>query len=540
MHRTLEHALRRTRLLTAALVVALATPAGAAQERLPDMGSSAGELLTPYQQAQYGQMMLAQLRHYDYVLDDPLVDEWLAALGSRLGANSDTPDQPYTFFMLRERQVNAFATLGGYIGINSGLVLAAEREDEVAGVLAHEIAHVSQQHVLRGVERAQRDQMPVLLAMLGAIVAAQAAGGSSSGQATQAAMVAVMGLSQQARINYTRSNEHEADRVGIQTLARSGYDPHAMADFFGTMQALSRVNAAGAYEFPDYLRTHPVTTTRISEAKDRARQLAAGSPVITSGPFGSGNPLLPAGLEVVPRPRAADADGPASNGTGRFALARERLRVLTAETPGQAIREYEQMKAAGGLDDAARYGLALARLRSSQPGEAVGILEELLAGNPRDIWIELALAEALARAGKAAESDRHFQSLSRRAPNNRAVALGWAEALIARDTPEDGRRAQALLRPMSTGAAESLAFQRTFARASEIAGDPVRAGEAWAEAALLGGRAEQALVQLNTLKQRPDLDYYSRERIEARIARITPLVLELHRQGIRDEVLDRR
>ena len=121
-----------------------------------------------------------------------------------------------------------------------------------------------------------------------------------------------------------------------------------------------------------------------------------------------------------------------------------------------------------------------------------------------------------------------------------SVALGWAEALIARDTPEDGRRAQALLRPMATGAAESLAFQRTFARASEVAGDPVRAGEAWAEAALLGGRAEQALVQLNTLKRREDLDYYARERIEARIARITPLVLELHRQGIRDEVLDRR
>lgn len=532
--------MRRTRLLTAALVVALAAPAGVAQERLPDMGSSAGELLTPHQQAQYGQMMLAQLRHYDYVLDDPLVDEWLSALGGRLGANSDTPDQSYTFFMLRERQVNAFATLGGYIGVNSGLVLAAEREDEVAGVLAHEIAHVSQQHVLRGVERAQRDQMPILLAMLGAIVAAQAAGGSSSGEATQAAMVAAMGLSQQARINYTRSNEHEADRVGIRTLARSGYDPHAMADFFGTMQTLSRVNAAGAYEFPDYLRTHPVTTTRISEAKSRAEQLADRAPVFTSGPFGSGNPLLPAGLGVVPRPGAADADRAASSGTGRFELARERLRVLTAETPREAIREYEQMEAAGPLDDAARYGLALALLRSSQPGEAVGILEELLAGNPRDIWIELALAEALARAGKAAEADRHFQALSRRAPNNRAVALGWAEALIARDTPEDGRRAQALLRPMATGAAESLAFQRTFARASEVAGDPVRAGEAWAEAALLGGRAEQALVQLNTLKRREDLDYYARERIEARIARITPLVLELHRQGIRDEVLDRR
>ena len=530
--------MRRTCLLTAALTLALALPAALAQDRLPDMGSSAGKLLTPHQQTQYGQMMLAQLRHYDYILDDPLVDEWLASLGGRLGANSDTPRQSFTFFMLKERQVNAFATLGGYIGVNSGLVLAAEREDEVAGVLAHEIAHVSQQHVLRAVERAQRDQVPIMLAMLGAIVAAQAAGGSSSGEATQAAMVAAMGLSQQARINYTRSNEHEADRVGIRTLSRSGYDPHAMADFFGTMQALSRVNAAGAYEFPDYLRTHPVTTTRISEAKARAEQLGGGqSPVFSGGPVGRGNPLLPAGLEVV---AGAGSSRDRSAGTGRFELARERLRVLTAETPRQAIREYEQMKSAGPLDEAARYGLALARLRSSQPGEAVGMLEALLEARPRDLWIELTLAEALSRAGRHPQADRHFQALSRRAPANRAVALGWAEALIARDTVEDGRRAQALLRPMATGAADSLAFQRTFARASEIAGDPIRAGEAWAEAALLGGRAEQALVQLNTLKQHPDVDYYARERIEARIAHITPLVLELHRQGIRDEVLERR
>lgn len=526
--------MHRTCLLTAALMLGLAAPLATAQDRLPDIGSSAGELLTPHQQGEYGQMMLAQLRHYDYVLEDPLIQEWLSALGGRLGAHSDTPRQSFTFFMLRERQVNAFATLGGYIGVNAGLVLAAEREDEVAGVLAHEIAHVTQQHVLRGVERAQRDQMPILLAMLGAIAAAQAAGGSSSGEATQAVLATAMGLAQQAQINYTRSNEHEADRVGISTLARAGYDPHAMADFFGTMQALSRVNAAGAYEFPDYLRTHPVTTTRISEAKARAERMGGGSPVFSSGPFGRGNPLLPAGLEVVGP--AADRSG----GTGRFALARERLRVLTAETPQQAIREYEQMKATGPLDDARRYGFALALLESSRPGQAVALLEDLLEDHPRDLWVELALASALARSGEHQAADRHFQLLSRRVPTNRAVALGWADALIARNRQSDGRRAQALLRPLLAGAATDPEFQRTFARACEVAGDPVRAGEAWAEAAFLSGRAEQALVQLNTLKNRSDVDYYARERIEARIARITPVVLELQRQGIRDPALERR
>src|SRR5690606_5540324 len=148
----------------------LAPPAPAQDGlRLPDIGSSAGELLTPARQEEYGGMMLRELRNYGYLLDDPLVDDWLESLGHRLGAHSDRPDQRYTLLTLRHRQVNAFATPGGNIGGNAGLVLTAEREDEVAAVLAHEMAHVTQQHVLRGVERAQRDQVPILLGMIAAV-----------------------------------------------------------------------------------------------------------------------------------------------------------------------------------------------------------------------------------------------------------------------------------------------------------------------------------------------------------------------------------
>ena len=189
--------------------------------------------------------------------------------------------------MMRDRQINAFATLGGYIGMNAGLVLTADREDEVAAVLSHEIAHVTQQHVLRGVERAQRDQVPILLGMLGAIVLAQAAGGSSSGDASQAAIASAMGLMQQRQIDYTRSNEHEADRLGIQSLARTGYDPMAIADFFGKLQQRSRANGASYYgtEAPEFLMTHPVTITRISEAKDRARLIAGNAPSTLAAPM---------------------------------------------------------------------------------------------------------------------------------------------------------------------------------------------------------------------------------------------------------------
>ncbi|MBP6216866.1 MAG: M48 family metalloprotease, partial [Luteimonas sp.] len=274
----------RAALLTTLLVLLVASLHAPAQEnRLPDIGSSAGTVLAPAQQAEYGRMLLAQLRHYGYVLEDPLVEGWLQTTGNRLGAVSDDPEQKFTFFMMKDRSINAFATLGGYIGMNAGLVLAAEKEDEVAAVLGHEIAHVTQAHVLRSVERAQRDSIPILLAMLGAIAVAQSAGGNSSDDAAMAAIASAQGLMAQRQINYTRSNESEADRIGIRTLSRSGYEPEAMASMFERMQAVSRTNQGGERErLPDYLKTHPVTTTRVSEAKDRARQLAANTVTGTS------------------------------------------------------------------------------------------------------------------------------------------------------------------------------------------------------------------------------------------------------------------
>ncbi|EKQ59914.1 Zn-dependent protease [Xanthomonas citri pv. malvacearum str. GSPB2388] len=333
--------------------------------------------------------MLAELRNYDYVLDDPLITDWLQTMGTRLGANSDQPQQPFTFFMLRDRQINAFATLGGYIAVNAGLVLTAEREDEVAAVLSHEIAHVTQQHVLRGVERAQRDQIPILLGMLAAVVAAQQAGGNSKGDATMATITSAMGLMQQRQIDYTRSNESEADRLGIRTLARSGYDVDAMAGFFERMSVAMRANEGG-YSAPDFLQTHPVTVTRISEAKSRAEQMKKNTVVLTTSVPGgtrqervdpadpslseplsrNGNALLPYALRlpVDALSRGADQQG--------FDWAKERLRVLSAATPDAAIREYENLRrsAKQGLSDPQRYGLALA----DQP--ARGTSGQLMAG----------------------------------------------------------------------------------------------------------------------------------------------------------------
>jgi predicted Zn-dependent protease len=252
----------------------------------------------------------------------------------------------------------------------------------------------------------------------------------------------------------------------------------------------------------------------------------------TPAAFGrSDNPLLPGNLSI-----QASAGGD----DGQFAWAQERLRALSADTPAQAIREYEQMGRAGALTDAQRYGLAVAQIRAGKGPAAAGELASLLAEHPGNLWLEVALAQAGAHGNDRAASDARFDALVARLPNNLGVARSYASMLNERGTPDAGRRAQAVLRPLLNANADDPGLQAEFARASDLAGDPIRAGEAWAEAAYLNGRPERALLQLNTLKKRPDLDYYARARIEARIAAITPVVLELQRQGIHDEVLHRQ
>ena len=548
----------RILLLAAAVTLALAAPLSSAQEsKLPDIGSSAGELLTPARQAEYGGMMLRELRNYGYLVDDPLIDEWLQGMGTRLGSNSAQPQQKFTFFMLKDRQINAFATLGGYIGMNAGLVLTAQREDEVAAVLSHEISHVTQQHVLRSVEKAQRDQIPILLGMLAAVIAAQQAGGNSSSDATMAAITSGMGLMQQLQINFTRSNESEADRLGIRTLSRSGYDVDAMAGFFERMSAAMRSNEGG-YTTPDFLRTHPVNVTRISEAKARAEQMKKDTVLLTTTtPAGShqervnpsapvadplsagGNPLLPGSLQLslpaLDLPRGA---------SGQFDWARERLRVLSAPTPAELVREYQDLRRnqKDGLSQAQRYGVAIAQLREGggAVSQALQELQQLHAQYPDNLWVSLALGEAESRSGRVAEANRRFDTLLQRLPQNRPVALTYAQVLNEQGGAEAGKRAQAMLRPLLARAGDDPVFQRTFARACELAGDTTRASEAHADAAYLNGRPEQALLQFQALLKQPQLDYVTRARVDARIEAIMPTVLEIRRLGQRDPDMQRR
>ncbi|HMB57746.1 MAG TPA: M48 family metalloprotease [Arenimonas sp.] len=494
------------------------------------MGSSAGTLLTPQEESEYGAYTLYQLRRYGYVTEDPLIDSWLDTMGHRLAAVSDRPQQQFTFFMMGDRSINAFATLGGYVGVNAGLVLTAQNEDEVAGVIAHEISHVTQRHVLRAVERAKRDQLPLMLAMVGAIIAAQSSNSRNSGDAIQAAVMGSQALAMQRQLDYSRLNEAEADRVGLQTLYRSGYDVNGMADFFERMDRTMRGNSGGI-KAPAYLQSHPVTATRISEARQGAARLQRESPRLAATSRPSSNPLLPFGLGDI---------GSATTGNLQprmFEWAKERLRVLSAASPGTAVQEYRLIfeHAGGRVSDAQRYGLALAQMRAGSSASAEASLQSLLKAHPENLWIDLALAEC-AHAGKNDPvAKQRFEDLLRRFPQDRSISLSYALMLNDIGGAEAGRRAQSVLKPLLSSSSEDPLFQKNFGRASELAGDTARATEAYADAAFLNGRAEDALTQLNGLLKRDDIDYIQRARVEARIAAITPIVLDMRRQGVKPQ-----
>lgn len=525
-------------LLTALLAAGLSFAAGAQEDvRLPDLGSSAGALISPQEASAYGAQMLRQMRALDMVVDDPLVNDYINDVGYRLVAASDKPRQTFTFFVVNDPEINAFAAPGGYIGVNAGLITLTRDESELAGVMAHEIGHITQHHLERAFEDSKKDAPLMALILLGAIAAGSS--GQNSGDAGMAVLAGGQGLLAQRQINFTRKDEAEADRIGIQTLAQAGYDPEAMADFFQRMEDTMRPGSGGI-DVPSFLQTHPVTTSRISDAKARARVLEKQ---VAEHP----KPHFEPGAwkdSTAPVPFVRDPDGllatESTTGKGdarvasRFELMRARVRVLAGDA-NQLIGYYGGNLGRASFDTPAnRYGYALALDRAGRPAEAMKQLRPLLQAAPDSLVLRLAMADAEVDAGHRDQALQRYAGLLADSPRNRAVAVAYARALIHGGDKQAAAKAVQLLKPLLDDSDEPEIY-RTYARASELSGDAVRGAEAYADASYLSGRPFDAMEQLKRLLKRPDLDYYQRARIQARIADLTPIVMELHKRHVKTE-----
>jgi predicted Zn-dependent protease len=521
------------RLLTTLVMAGLAFAAGAQDKpddiRLPDLGSSANALVSPQELQDYGQMMLEQMRALDMVVDDPLADDYINNLGFRLVANSAKPKDHFAFFIAKDPVINAFSAPGGYIGINSGLIIITRNEDELAAVMAHEIGHITQNHLQRAYESAKKDTPLMALVALGAI----AAGGAAGGQAAAAALLGGQGLLMQKEINFTRKDEAEADRTGIMTLSKSGFDPNAMASFFQRMEDVMSADAGGI-DVPSLLLDHPVTSQRISDAKARASALIAEQKQQPSGNLldKSSWAQQTAPIAYVKDPTTLLATNAGDRGPNTYLLMRERIRVLSDD----AYRMSNYYGALIGHDPGYdtpenHYGYALALTRSGQGGKAITQLQPLLDKYPNSLIVRLAMADARLQAGQRAAALALYATLNTQSPRNRAIGVAYANALTQGGTNAQAAQAADMLRPMLETTDEPDIFT-AYARASEKAGDTVRAGEAYAQASYLSGRPFDAMEQLKTLLKRSDLDYYARARIQAHIAELTPLVMELRKRRV--------
>lgn len=442
---------------------------------LPSLGDSSSGIVSRDQEHQLGRAWLSLLRGQVPQLSDPLLKDYLERSVYKLAETSQLEDRRLEFVLLNSPQLNAFAAPGGIIGVNGGLFLHAQTESEYASVLAHELAHLSQRHFARGLEAQRRMQLPLMAAMLAGVVAAAA----GAGDAGIAAIVSTQAASIQSQRRFSRQNEEEADRIGLVNLERAGYDPRAMPNMFGRLMRQYRYDQKP----PEFLLTHPVTESRIADTRNRAEQYPA------------------TGLED----------------SLRYQLMRARVDLRFESTPGVSAKRFRAMLAEDPNLDAARYGLALAQIKSGQLKEAKEELELLLAKGPDDSVYNLAQVELDITANRLAAARERTQKLLQLYPGSYPVRQTHIDLLIKENKQEEAERELDQL-VESRSKDPDIWYQVSEIRG--LTGNILGLHQARAEYFALVGDYDQAIEQLGLAKRRSN-NFQTAARIEARQKALT-------------------
>lgn len=458
-------------------------PIGGSADELPDIGSPADSVLSRDREQQIGRSIYRTLLDAGQVVTDPEMQEYIQDIGQKLAAHATDNGQRFRFFVVNDPAINAFALPGGYIGVHSGLLLATANESELAGVLAHEISHVTQRHISRAVFANQRASILTMAAMLGAILLGAAAG---SGDAVQGAVLAAQGAIAQQQINFTRDNEYEADRIGVGLLAAAGFDPTGMPNFFET---LARQSGTLASQAPELLRTHPVTVNRIAETRSRVAQIEQHDVADTTG----------------------------------YRLARARLRLLGAPTADAALAwfnaEAEDPARVG--DPGIAYGLALTRLQRGEFSAATEAFRDLISTDPGVIAFHSGLAQAQMGSGEHAAAFDTFERAMKLFPRNVPLTVRYAEALMQRQRFKEAHRILLDLLNIVPPTSEQV---RLIARAASAAGDTADAHYYMAEYHLMGGDLMLAIDELRIALSIPGLDAVQKARFRSRLDEIQEII----------------
>ncbi len=463
-------------------ILAVATASGN-EVRLPDMGSPADAILSKSDEAQLGRAIMRDIRKSGRVVEDPQVAEYINEIGHRIAAQTNDGDHTFTFFVVDDPRINAFALPGGYIGVHTGLIEASRNEDELAGVIAHEVAHVTQRHIARAIHASQRQSILTTALMLGAMILGAAGG---SGDAVQGALAVAQGTAIQQQINFTRSNEYEADRIGIGALAAAGFDPHGMASFF---EVMSRQQiTAPDLRVPEFLRTHPVTTARIAEARNRAREM----------------------------PRVESRD------TKNYGIAKVRLMVAAHDTPEQAVAWFEH-RSYDEQSESERYGRAVAYQRAGQHEQAHRLFADLLEKDRKVIAYHIGRAQTELALENYAAGMATFEKAVQLFPRNVPLVIHYSESLLQHGK---AKQAHALLLDLLNNVPPTPEQVRLIARAANDAGDTAESLYYMSEYRLMTGDLIGGIDFLRQALALPELKEIQRIRFQARIDFIREFMTE--------------
>ena len=463
---------------------------------LPDMGEQADRTVSPYLERRIGKQLLRRLWKSNAVINDALTQEYMKKLGSRLLLKSGRSPADFTFLVVADNRINAFAAPGGLIGIHSGVFLSAQSVHELSAVTAHEIAHVTQRHIARAEHSRRRSRWP----LTASLVAAMLLGGYYDAELGSAAAIAISAGHLQQQINFTRSNEQEADRIGMQYLQRADYDPRGMPEFFGRLLRQSRLHSRD--EVPEYLRTHPLTVNRIAESRSLAESYDT--------------PPIPTDLD--------------------FQLVRTRLQVGTNPRSGEVLQRFKLQveKSSGELlqpskleQYVARYGYALVLAKRGNFQQALAeLLHVEKVDGPRLLYL-LARGELESELGRIEQALATLRRAEMLYPTSVLPLQGQARVLLSNGRP---KQAQQLLRNYGRQHPHDVFYYRLLAQAEAEAGFKSDSDIARAELFFLQGSTGQAIKLLQAALLQKGLSHYHVARIRARLLEMRAS-LELEKQA---------
>jgi len=449
-------------------------PGRANDIRLPALGDSASSSISLQQEYQLGQAWLKAFRRQVRSYNDPQLQQYLEQLIAKLARSSELPDRHFNLVLVNNPTINAFAVPGRVIGIHTGLFLYAETEHQLSSVLTHELAHLSQRHFARRLEKQRQNSVITVAGLLAGLILAATAGGDAGMAAMTASQAAVMDKS----LRYSRLNEQEADRIGIESLFRSGMDPAATSAMFERMMAANRYMGQRP---PEFLLTHPLTENRVSDARSR----------------------------IAKYPVRQYQDNPEYN------LMRARAVLALKPSPGEAAAYFKSMLSGTTLSgQAAQYGLALVRSTMGNHELARSTLAPLIAAEPERLTFQLATATIERKAGNYQLSLKKLNKLARKYPENYAIEMELAETLLKAKRYGESER---VLEKLSRQRPDDPEIWFELAEVSGLAGDIPGVHLARAEYFILTGLFSKARDHLNYARKLLDQDFKQSSLIDQRL-----------------------